>query len=509
MDRSRLSLPTLRSTPILLVLALWCAQAVVARESQARHSLTHWLPVDLKVYTLGGQAVSRGASLYSNDFVPGLPFTYPPFAGWVFSLFASYDPKIITIGWQTLNFLCLLAVIAMVVARHRRLTPMVCVLVLLLSVCALATSPVRGGFYFGQINPILMALVAADFLPKKGRLPGIGVGLAAGMKLTPALFVIIFVVQRRWRDLSICLATLLTTVLIGLWRVADGNDFWTDAISNSSRVGVHTNPGAQSLHSVLIRVFAEESDGLWLLSCAVVLLLTLAAVWAALQRDQVSIAVALVGIAACLVSPFSWFHHWVWIVPAAVWWLVRADDLGRHTAGLLTRGRAPRGGRQSVVVELLVCQVVTFAAVGVLFCWLQWMHSETFVGTELWVTRSSDRHNLTNAGFIGAGIAAIVAYALTAPFALRRVLASRRHRRANAEAGQAAAPLGAGQSAGVLVAGPQADGEEPAGRVPDRLQEGAGAQVPEPPKAPAASIDAPADEGEGDDTASSTEKAEG
>src|SRR6185312_9635575 len=68
-----------------------------------------------------------------------------------------------------------------------------------LSVTALALpvllwiEPVLETFEFGQVNLILMGLVAVDCLTPRTRWPrGLLVGLAAAIKLTPAAFVLFF-----------------------------------------------------------------------------------------------------------------------------------------------------------------------------------------------------------------------------------------------------------------------------------------------------------------------------
>ena len=49
-------------------------------------------PVDFHIYRLAGEALNHGRSLYSGDFLPGLPFTYPPFAGTLFRVLPLIGP---------------------------------------------------------------------------------------------------------------------------------------------------------------------------------------------------------------------------------------------------------------------------------------------------------------------------------------------------------------------------------------------------------------------------------
>ena len=142
----------------------------------------------------------------------------------------------------------------MLVLRERglKLSPAMWLLGFLLLCCTPANEPVHGTLFFGQINIFLMLLVALDILPRKRALPGIGIGLAAGMKLTPAYMGLVLLFQKRWWQAIIAILTFAVTVAIGFVTIPDAANFWTDAIFNSSRVGEHTNPGAQSIRSVMV-----------------------------------------------------------------------------------------------------------------------------------------------------------------------------------------------------------------------------------------------------------------
>ncbi|MGW3466951.1 glycosyltransferase family 87 protein [Saccharopolyspora sp. NPDC000995] len=60
--------------------------------------------------------------------------------------------------------------------------------------------PARETINYGQINLVLMALVAADFLLPRTRWPrGLLVGIAAAIKLTPLGFLLLFLPRRDYR----------------------------------------------------------------------------------------------------------------------------------------------------------------------------------------------------------------------------------------------------------------------------------------------------------------------
>lgn len=259
-------------------------------------------PSDLHVYVLGGQQVKDHLPLYAHDLLPGLPFTYPPFAGVVFSWLPTEEW--FGVAWKLVSVVVLAGVVWGSSISKKHVVPLVAFFVL-------CTEPVQGTLYFGQVNLLLMGLVCLDFLPKN-RLPGIGTGLAAGIKLTPAFFIVLLIYQRRWGATFVAAFTFVCTAASGM-NVVDAPNFWTRAIFSTQRIGVDENPGAQSIRQVLARA-GMDSTLLWLTLCAAVTILALLAC----RRAPAPLAVSFIGLTACLVSPFSWYHHWVWIVPLGV-----------------------------------------------------------------------------------------------------------------------------------------------------------------------------------------------
>ena len=147
-----------------------------------------WPLWDARVYWWGGQQAARGAALYA----PGgrYNFTYPPFAASLFRLGAAapegWVAAVITAGSiAALVGLCWQALGA---AGVRRWPAMVFAVAAL----ALLTWPVDYTLHLGEVDLIVAALVGADLLARRdgGRWQGIATGLAAGIKLTPLIFVV-------------------------------------------------------------------------------------------------------------------------------------------------------------------------------------------------------------------------------------------------------------------------------------------------------------------------------
>ncbi|MDY3126983.1 MAG: glycosyltransferase 87 family protein [Corynebacterium sp.] len=298
------------------VFAAWMIYRIF--QFPGRHALVWEIPIDLNIYALAGAEVAQGGLLYDAPYIGDLPFTYPPFAGVVFTFLADLSKNWILTLWQVGTAVAL-ALVYVLVFRERgyRLTPLAWLISIALTIATTAFYPFQGTLHFGQINVFLMLLVALDFLPRH-RLPGIGIGLAAGLKLTPAYLGLVLLLQKRLGAALGSVLTFLATVAIGWWVVPDAKTFWTDAMFNSSRVGEHSNPGAQSLRSILERNFDISGGWPWLLMVIFIFALTVLAVLVALRRGNATVAMSMAGISSCLVSPFSWFHHWMWVAPLAL-----------------------------------------------------------------------------------------------------------------------------------------------------------------------------------------------
>jgi alpha-1,2-mannosyltransferase len=182
-----------------------------------------------------------------------------------------------------------------------------------LAALCLLFEPLRGGADLGQINMILIGLVAADcLLPRTPWPRGMLVGIAAAIKLTPAIFVLFFLSRGQWRPALTAVGTFAGAGLIG-WVLAPDQSkrFWFDAMLDPQRVGGLAYTSNQSLRGLLFRLGVHES--VWMVLCLVVLAVTV--LMLPRLRDDLTALVA-VAAAGLLISPVSWSHHWVWIAPA-------------------------------------------------------------------------------------------------------------------------------------------------------------------------------------------------
>jgi alpha-1,2-mannosyltransferase len=279
---------------------------------------------DLKVYLDGGVlARDKPDTLYSWHLygMPGIQFTYTPFAALIFAVL-SYLPwrllEVVAVIASTGALLCTLWIAFRslgVSDRNRRLG-----LTLLLAGLVFWVEPVQRALFLGQVELLLMALITWDMCQPDGRrLKGVGVGIAAGIKLVPLIFIAYLLITRRFRAAVVAAVTFVVTTVIGFIALPKDSDTWWlhGYFWQASRTGFVAFAGNQSLRALIDRFAGSDAHGqpIWYLVAVVVGLLGL---WAAFLlhrsgRDfEGFMTVALVGL---LDSPISWDHHWVWIAP--------------------------------------------------------------------------------------------------------------------------------------------------------------------------------------------------
>lgn len=298
--------------------------------------------VDLDVYRIGSRAWLSGTHLYGRlpRTMSGtrLPFTYPPVAAILLAAL-SMVPMTIASAVLTVASAGFLALVLRECLRSLDQTggQLGSWAVWWLLPPALLLEPVRNTLAYGQVNVLLMALVAVDCLAPSVRWPrGSLVGLAAAIKLTPAAFVLYFLFRRDWRSAGMAAASFLAATGVGFaldWH--DSVQYWTRTVFDASRVGGLHYAANQSVVGVLTRLGLSQPalDAVWL---AVAIAVVVAA-WRGMRRSfaasQDCLALSLNALAALLISPVSWSHQWVWCVPALM--ALAAAGLRDRALGLL------------------------------------------------------------------------------------------------------------------------------------------------------------------------------
>jgi alpha-1,2-mannosyltransferase len=224
-------------------------------------------------------------------------------------------------------------------------------LALLAAAAAVWLEPVWTTFRYGQIDILIATLILYDLSRADAcRWKGAAIGLASGLKLTPAIFAAYLLLTRRYRAAAVSLAVFAATVLVGFAAASgDSREFWGGAFLDPARVGRIENTANQALRGAYARLLHSSQVELWWLASAVLVgaVGMLLAIRAGRRGDEVQ-GFSLCALTGLLVSPVSWSHHWVLAVPALMLFAVNAQ-LRAWPAGLACAALAAAIGCSHVI----------------------------------------------------------------------------------------------------------------------------------------------------------------
>jgi len=315
--------------------------------------------VDFRVYLTGADALLDGVPLYADVGIRTtkifLPFTYPPFAAVVLIPFTLVAKPVALTAWLLLSLASLVGIAVMTATRLPALANRTATkstvqqLAVLVFVLAAISEPISKNFSLGQVNLFIVVALMYDTL-NRTRFTGYLTGIAAGFKVTPGIFILLMLATRRWADAARAIIGLVATLTIGaLFGVNQVVEYWTSVLFDVSRVGDPDRLSNASLQGAIYRILGEDSASrlIWLALALIILGggIAVATFW--WNRSRL-LAAGIVGLTSLIISPVSWVHHWVWIVPVA----------GACVAlALRARGHSQRGVLAALVAAALLTAV--------------------------------------------------------------------------------------------------------------------------------------------------------
>jgi hypothetical protein len=202
----------------------------------------------------------------------------------------------------------------------------------------------------GQTNAAILLLLcegARRLRCGKDLTAGVLIGLAALVKPIPGLLVVPLVLRGRWRATAGASAAFAVPMLLS--TLVFGMDLHGDFLAQSRALAQsdHAQLNNQSLQGVAIRSFARNPTvppfvdrpdlvrPVWFASTVVVMILAFWACWRG-RRAPIERTLWLFLAAGLLVSPRSWDHYFIWMLPALVGSLTDAARARRWVLVLAT-----------------------------------------------------------------------------------------------------------------------------------------------------------------------------
>ncbi len=325
------------------------APALLIVSVAARLAWTYLAPnganfVDLHVYLGGAAAIDHPGTLYSYvyaDQTPDfpLPFTYPPFAAVVFYPLHLLPFPLVAFLWQVATMAALYGAIRIsqrlmgvpAGAGHR--------VAMVWTAITIWIEPLRSTFDYGQVNVLLMLVVLWAAYTTRWWLSGLLVGVAAGIKLTPAIAGVYLLGVRRWGAAVFSAVVFLATVGVSVLVVGvQARYYFTDLLGDAHRVGPIATSFNQSWRGGISRILGHDAGfgPLVLAAIGVTAVLAILA-WRALDGPDRLGKLLVVELFGLLLSPISWTHHWVWLVPLMIW-AIHGPPRERPGAGIVGWG---------------------------------------------------------------------------------------------------------------------------------------------------------------------------
>ncbi|NKY49018.1 mannosyltransferase [Nocardia vermiculata] len=392
------------------------AGAILAVSVLARLVLMLVLPhgldvVDLRVYVDGAANLGSGR-LY--DFVYAdktpdfpLPFTYPPFAALVFYPLHFLPFGLVTLVWFGLIVVALYACVrlafALLFGAGAR-EPKWRAAALVWTAVGVWLEPTRTTLDYGQVNVFLVLAGLAAAYSARSWLSGLLVGVAAGVKLTPGVTGLYFLARRRWSAAVWSVVVFGATIGVSfLISSSETRTYFGPLLGDANRIGPVGSVVNQSLRGALSRILGHDAGAPWSVAGhelpfgpwwlgAVVLTSVLAwFAWRAVASDDRLGVLLVVQLFGLMVSPISWSHHWVWLLPLMMW-LVYGP--------LRSTGSRVLAGFWMVTTLVGIPWILTFfqptiweiSRPGVL-AWLGAIYVFGVVGTFVWIIRAGARRS--------------------------------------------------------------------------------------------------------------------
>lgn len=285
--------------------------------------------VDLHVYVDGSAALLTDR-LYDFTYAEKtpdfpLPFTYPPFAALVFFPLHYFPFTMIAVLWLLAIVVALYVVVRiafeLILGAERMSEPRWRTATVWWTAIGIWMEPVRTTIDYGQVNVFLVLGAMLAVRSSRWWLSGGLIGVIAGIKLTPAISGLYFVARRRWGTAVWSALVFGATVGVSfLINHKEAKRYFGTLLGDADRIGPVGSVWNQSLRGALSRLLGHDvQSGPWWLAAVVVVAVLAFFAWRALGPDDRLGTLIIVQLFGLMVSPISWSHHFVWLLPTVMW----------------------------------------------------------------------------------------------------------------------------------------------------------------------------------------------
>ncbi len=261
----------------------------------------------------------ESAKVFRETLHPNLN---PPFLTLLLAPLGSLEYHVAFWIWSVLLLLCGIAGISLI--QHATASTDGIERALRYSILLLAYFPTWASIVYGQLSLLLLLLIVIAWTAshlRKDQVAGIALGLAFSLKIFTGLFLIFFLLRRRWRLLAWLVATFLFCWLVALlvlgpdayrqWLAVLGSVTWYAASWNASFMGFLTRIFGGSGNTPLFNLPGLAYGLTAALSLLALACLTwMARPWAAgVPAERFDLGFSFTTVAMLLISPLGWMYY--------------------------------------------------------------------------------------------------------------------------------------------------------------------------------------------------------
>lgn len=298
---------------------------------------------DVKIYKNAAEFLVSGKYLYGDEYRyfsgVDLPWRMSPFSALIFAPLIFIPDELIYPVQIVFNIILIVIIIVLILGKVlEQVSPKFATVMLVgLTFITTAYSPIQNIFITGQVNLFLMFLILVDTIYVKGKHPKIGgflVGVAAGIKIIPLIFIVYYFLTKQYRSVVNALTGFVLTILIGFIVSAENSlEYWFNLLFIKQTGELEAVFHNQSINGIILKTdsIPEELKQItWLIIAGIVGTIMIAFSAYLYKYGRTLEPVILVGFASLLCSPLSWIHHGVWVLPAMLLILKYAEDKQKY-----------------------------------------------------------------------------------------------------------------------------------------------------------------------------------
>lgn len=249
-----------------ILLKLVCFLLVVLFIASLISNLTLLPFDDFPSYYYAGKTALAGGDIY-QPLTRVHPYIYPPFFSLLVSPLTFFNINTAAMTWFILNLTLYTAsafILYRILFEKYNATNL-----LWATVLAAGLIPAQLDFLHGQVNTLILFLLTTalwSYTKERDMLCGILIGLAAAIKITPALLVLFFLIKKEYRVVLGALAALVVTLVapvpfFGIGKTVFLLDKWFSLVITPfiNDAEVRTKFTNQSLTATILRLFTHAN----------------------------------------------------------------------------------------------------------------------------------------------------------------------------------------------------------------------------------------------------------